>query len=253
MDVLVLIMIGVMMFVFEVIDSSLGQGYGTLGTPVLLLLGFNPKIIVPSILISQAIGGMVGAYWHNRYKNADFSNHNTIDMKRVYVIVASGIIGVIVASWIGIRISKDILSLYIGMVVTVMGVLILSGIVVKYTWSKLCVLGTISAINKGLSGGGYGPVVAGGQVVIGVKAKNSVGITDFAEAPICIAGFIAWVICGGALPPVDMMVSMCVGAGLAPMVGAYITYKIQLSKFKKVLGAVILVLGILCLMRVLSP
>jgi len=251
-DITTLLLVASFAFVYEVCDAALGQGYGTLGSPTFILLGFDSKIVVPTILISQAIGGLIGAYFHNKFRNVDFSNHNTADMKKVYVIVASGIIGVIIASFVGFKVSKEIITTYIGLVVLAIGILILSGITLKFSWRKFVAIGAISAFNKGLSGGGYGPVVAGGQTLIGMGAKNSIGITDLAEAPICISGFIVWVFLQG-LPPVDFMLAMIIGAGLAPALGAWITYKIPTKTLKMVMGAVIVVLGALCLAKVLSP
>lgn len=241
-------------FMFELVDAALGQGYGTLGSPTFILLGLNAKIVVPAILISQAMGGLMGAYFHHKRGNADFTNHKTLDSKRMIFIVACGIIGVIAASIIGFKISKDIMTTYIGIVVLVMGLLILSGVILKFTWKKLGVIGTISAFNKGLSGGGYGPVVAGGQAVIGVDGKNAIAITDFAEAPICIAGFITWCMLSWSIPPMEIMVPMCIGASIAPIFGSWITMKLSSRKLlKKILGVTIAILGILCLARVLNP
>lgn len=247
-----MLLIALLAFIFEVVDASLGQGYGTLGSPTFLLLGFNSKLVVPSILISQACGGICSAYFHNKYKNADFSNGKTADMKRVYFIVICGITGVLIASFLGVKISTDILTAYIGLVVLIMGMLIVSGAVLKFTWKKLAVIGAISAFNKGLSGGGYGPVVAGGQTIISIGAKNSIGITDFAEAPICITGFIMWTYLGST-PPLELMIPMCIGASIAPVVGAWMTFKIPTRKLKLTMGWVIIILGILCLFRVLNP
>jgi len=40
-------------FICEYVDSTLGMGYGTTLTPVLLLVGFAPMQIVPAILLSE--------------------------------------------------------------------------------------------------------------------------------------------------------------------------------------------------------
>lgn len=251
-DVQMSALIFVFAFVYELLDSSLGQGYGTLGTPTFILIGLDPKAIVPAILLSQAVGGMVGAACHHRWRNADFSGFRNSDSRKVMFIVACGIVGVIVASAVGIGISKSLMSMYIGVMVLVIGVLLVSGATLRFTWKKLGVIGLISAFNKGLSGGGYGPLVTGGQAVIGVKAKSAVAVTDFAEAPICIVGFLVWKFIGGT-PDMYITSPMCVGAALAPLVGAYITYRIPMEKFKYVLGIILLALGTLCLLRVLNP
>ena len=44
--------------VCEYVDSSLGMGYGTTLTPLLLLAGFEPLQIVPCVLLSEFATGL---------------------------------------------------------------------------------------------------------------------------------------------------------------------------------------------------
>lgn len=251
-DYSLLVIVFLLALLYEIIDASLGQGYGTLGSPTFILLGFGPKMVVPSILISQAAGGLLSAFFHNKWKNADFSNHRTDDMKKVYTIIGFGVVGVIVASFVGFKLPTSIMSTYIGVMVVIIGILILSGITLKFTWKRLSLIGAVSAFNKGLSGGGYGPLVTGGQAIIGVGGKASVAVTDFAEAPICIVGFVTWFVLQG-LPRLDLMLAMSLGAGIAPVLGAWITYKLPVKKLKLTLGAAILILGVMSLLKLLNP
>jgi len=46
----ILIVIIVLAFVFELMDSSLGIGFGTAFTPILLIIGYDVSIVVPSVL-----------------------------------------------------------------------------------------------------------------------------------------------------------------------------------------------------------
>ena len=48
-----------------------------------------------------------------------------------------------------------------------------------------------------MSGGGYGPVVTGGQLLAGFEGKNVVGITSLAEGLTCIVGVIAYLLIKG--------------------------------------------------------
>jgi len=255
LDISLFVIVLLLAFAYEWVDAALGQGYGTLGSPTLLLLGFAPSVVVPVMLASQAVGDFSSAFFHNRFKNADFSNLKTPDARRAFFITACGIIGVVVASYIGSSlISKSLMTTYIGIVVTLMGILLLAGVILKFTWKRLAVLGTIAAFNKGMSGGGYGPVVAGGQTVIGVGTKNSIGITDLAEGPIVIAGWLAWTIFKG-IPAgeLSLLLPLCIATAIAPPLGAYFTYRLPTKKLKRVMGAVILVLGLLTLAKIISP
>ncbi|MCK5569191.1 MAG: hypothetical protein KAJ15_05700 [Spirochaetes bacterium] len=48
-----------------------------------------------------------------------------------------------------------------------------------------------------MSGGEYGPVVTGGQLLAGFEGKNVVGITSLAEGLTCIVGVIAYLLIKG--------------------------------------------------------
>lgn len=180
-------------FLSEYIDSSLGMGYGTIMSPLLIIMGFNPIIVIPAILLSQAFGGLIASVFHQKFKNTSF-NKNSNDLKVLIIITAFGIIATICAALVAINIPPQILKTYIGVLVLVMGVIILLNKKFKFSWKKIITVGIISAFNKGLSGGGFGPVVTGGQILSGNGHKQSIGITTLAEAPICIVGFMTYAI-----------------------------------------------------------
>ena len=50
-------LIATIAFLCEYMDSSLGMGYGTILTPVLMILGFSPLDVVPCLLLSEALSG----------------------------------------------------------------------------------------------------------------------------------------------------------------------------------------------------
>ena len=47
------------------VDSSLGMGYGTTLTPLLLLMGYEPVEIVPAVLLSECITGVLAGACHH--------------------------------------------------------------------------------------------------------------------------------------------------------------------------------------------
>ncbi len=65
----VIIGIIVLAFVAEYIDSTLGMGYGTTLTPVLMLMGFDPLQIVPAVLVSELLTGLLAGFTHHAMGN----------------------------------------------------------------------------------------------------------------------------------------------------------------------------------------
>ena len=148
-------------FVCEFIDSSLGMGYGTILTPSLLIIGFDPLVVVPAVLLSQAFGGLSASVFHHQFENVSF-RPDSKDFKIVLIISGFGIVATVFAALISINLPKIILKTYIGIMVLVMGFIILLNRTFIFSWGKMIAIGIISAFNKGISGGGFGPVVTGG-------------------------------------------------------------------------------------------
>jgi hypothetical protein len=233
----------------EFVDSGLGMMYGTVLSPVLILLGFSPQEVVPSILFSQAIGGMIASIGHNRFKNADLS-FKSEDFKAASVIYGLGVIAVFVGAFIGVKISKELLNLYIGLLVTVMGLIVIFRKNFKFSWHKVIFIGIISAFNKALSGGGYGPLVASGLIVSGKSGKSAIGTTDFAEAPICITAFFVWALLKHQFPDSELLIPLTVGSMIGACFGPYaLSHFKSNQKLTTLIGWFALVLGLMCIFK----
>lgn len=214
----IIVIIVVCSFLFEYIDATLGMGYGTTLTPVFLLMGFDPLEIVPAILLSQLICGLLAGICHHCEGNVDFKLKATEDLqirnaldplgyiesvkrslprhlKVALLLAACGVFGTVAAVFVAVSIPKFWLKLYIGSLVLSIGValLICFNKEFKFSWKRISILGLVASFNKGMSGGGYGPVVTGGQLLSGLEGKNAVGITALAEGLTCVVGVIMYV------------------------------------------------------------
>lgn len=248
----VLLLVCLLAFVCEWIDSALGMGYGTILSPLLIILGFPVLTVVPAILISQALGGMSASYFHHSFRNAHFRVSDgkiSEDLKTVLWISSLGVLASILASFVGVKLlSKTALSTYIGVLVLIMGLFILIGFTFKYSTRKMVLVGLISAFNKGLSGGGFGPLVTGGQMVLGSKHHKAVGVTTFAEGPICIAGFFTYWVLNG-IAEWEIVAALTLGSLIASPLGAYTTMKLGKKYLAEVIALLLILLGSLTLMR----
>ncbi|RLD18612.1 MAG: hypothetical protein DRI36_00940 [Caldiserica bacterium] len=255
-------------FLCELIDSSLGMLYGTILSPVLIIMGYDPLVVVPSILFSQAIGGIIASIGHHRLKNVDFTiredimkrladlgyieafrKSTTRDMKVVFVITCFGILATIIGSLISISISKVALKTYIGVLVLAMGVILLLRSRFNFSWKRVLGIGILSAFNKGISGGGFGPVVTSGQIISGRESRESIGATTLSEAPICITGFLTYLIKNG-LSKWNLVIFLTAGAVLGAIIGPHITKKFKSEKkLRLCLGILVTLLGMWTLVK----
>ena len=266
------IIIIIIAFIAEYIDSSLGMGYGSSLSPVLLLLGFEPLQVIPAILLSELITGVFAGLSHNYMGNVNFrinlknmikkskrigfvqsfKQNVSLHLKIVLIIVLYGILGPLIAAFIAINLPTFFLKLYIGVLVSVMGIIILITLNKKYSfsWKKIITMGCVASFNKTMTGGGYGSVVTGGQIVSGVNGKNAIGITSLAEGLICLGGVSAYILTNSII---DWTLApyLLIGAVCSVPLSAYTVKKIRIEKMRVLIGIAILVLGIVTLGNVL--
>jgi len=238
----------VMALIMETVDSSLGMMYGTLLSPILIGQGFEPQVVVPAILISQAIGGISGTVSHHRFENANFRGL-TRDTKIVLARIIPGLMVVTVGVFAAVNLPELWVKTYIGILVIVMSTLCLSPIKYKFAWWKHYAIGALAAFNKALTGGGFGPVTSTGGIIGGLEAKVSIATTTFAEVCICSASFIVYLFFVG----VDwtFALSLCIGAFIGGIIGPYICSRVSHRGLRKSVGILGIVSGIWLLWRVL--
>jgi len=243
------VLVGILAFVLELIDASFGMGYGTILTPALLMLGFEALHIVPAVIASQLVGDFLAVFFHHQFKNVDMSVGSK-DFKVGSMLAVFSLLGSVVAVLFALRLSKFALNLYIGVLVAVVGIVVL---VTReksrdFSWLRLLFLGSIASFNKGLSGGGYGPVVTGGQILTGVDARAAIGITSLAEGVTCIAAVLTYVLAGKSIDW-SMAFALAVGVALSTPVAAFIVKTLESKYLKLIIGVLTVILGMLTIFK----
>lgn len=259
----------------EFIDSSLGMGYGTTLTPLLMLMGFTPLQIVPTVLLSEFLSGLLAAFLHNAVGNVDFKI-NSASKKLSYIIEKvknDGIIksfkkgfsldfrislflgllsavGAVAAVILASNIPEIWLEIYIAVLITAIGLKILVSMhkKTKFSWKKIILIGTLASFNKGMSGGGYGPLVTGGQLLSGVKPKKAIAITSFAESLTCFVGVLAFLILNSS---VDWALApfMIMGSVLSVPFSVLVVKKFRSRNLTSIIGLMVLGLGLMNIIK----
>jgi hypothetical protein len=255
----------VLAFAIELINASLGMGWGTIFTPLLILLGFPAVVAVPAVLLSQGLGSIAASVFHNKFENASFEP-GSVELKTAAILGSFGIVASLLAALLAVNISKTVLNTYIGVLVFLMGVVILMNRQFKFSWKKIIGIGLLSAFNKGISGGGFGPVVTGGQIMAGQEQKKAIAITLFSEIPICLVGFFTYLVArtakeipgsvfdcqaGSFLTSMfsskifswELCLALVAGAFFAAPFGALATKVLRTNMVRKAVGVLIIVLG----------
>lgn len=221
----------ILAFILEFFDASAGMGYGIL-TPVLLLLGFPPLEVVSAVIITSAALSLLAGFLHHGFVNIDFLTRK--NLKIMLILVTAGIVAILVGVFTAVTISENALKIYIGLLTVGVGILILMHKKnVKFSWIRLMMFGSLASFNKGISGGGYGPVLAGGQIMSGVKSKHAVSLTALSEGIVCAAGFLGYLFVNRAdHMNWSLILSLLIGGAISTPLAVYAVKKIDPQKLK---------------------
>ncbi len=235
----------------EYMDSTLGMGYGTTLTPLLLVTGFEPLQIVPAILLSECLSGLGAALLHHRDGNVDLLRDRQA-RHTVGWLSALSTLGAVAAVTVALHVSKFWLTAAIGSIIVLMGAVILMTVQrqLRYRPRHLIALGAVAAFNKGLSGGGYGPLVTAGQVVSGISSKQAVAVTSLAEGLTCLVGLVAYLLLHRALDW-SLTVPLALGALLSVPMATLTVRRMPERLVRGVVGLATATLGALTLLRLI--
>jgi len=238
-------------FICELIDSSLGMGYGTILTSTLLLSGYEPMEIVPTLLLSELFTGFACAYFHDQIENVDLSLRG-VQMKRALLLGISSIIGLTIGVHVAETLASHFVIFLIGCIVILSGlfVVLLANVQIEYkNWKMFCVA-IVAAFNKSISGGGYGPLVTSGQILSGIQGKSAVGITAFAEGFTCLLSVLLFTYVGEPIKS-PLLFPLIFGALTSVTFSAFLVSRFREKNFKLLVGCITMLLGSLLILKVL--
>ena len=217
--------------VLEFLDASAGMGYGTAITPLLLVFGFDPIQIIPAVMIQQAAAGITGAYLHNEFGNVEWKLKPMSETVRLWLIIAViGCVAVafsITAVYGVLKLAKVWIKLYVAILLVGMG--IVSLFVARrnraYKPGRMFFFGALAGLNKGIGGGGYGPVVTVGGLLSGVPAKSMMAVTAISEGSVCVCSIVVWLamLSQGVVIDFILLPSMLLGSMIAAIAAPYAT------------------------------
>ena len=173
-------------------------------------------------------------------------------LKITLLLASCGIFGSVIAVFVSKSISPFYLKLYIGLLVLIIGIVMLTTLNRhgRFSWKKITFLGLIALFNKGISGGGYGPIVTGGQILSGVDGKNAVSITALAEGLTSIVAVSAYMLLYSgidwALAPY-----LIIGTALSVPLSAHTVKLLKTKNLRVIIGTVTILVGSVTLWKTL--
>jgi len=216
---------------FEYMDSAGGMGYGTALTPLLLTAGFDPKQVVPLVMITEMVTGLIAGLIHGEFENVEWKLRPMNETTKLMLMIAvTGMLATFIsisAVYNYFQAQKFFIKVYVTVLLLVMGVCSLMTAIkyVKYRPNLMWIFAFVGGFNKGVGGGGYGPVITVGGLIAGVPVKSMVAVTSFAEGMTCLAAVVTWfaLVSVGVIVDYMLLPSFVLGTVLAAVAAPYTT------------------------------
>lgn len=238
------------------LDSAIGIGYGTLLTPLLILLNLPIFEVIPAVLLAQIIAAILTALFYHFHGNVNFTMTSD-DTKIALNLSLAGIIGAIIAVTIFLSffiLNPGFLQIYIGIALILIGIMVLTEIHWRITLGRIFAIGLVAAINKGISAGGYTPIVAGGQMLHGRNGKQAIGTSMVSEAFTSLTAVILYITFGHLiLDPLFLQLALplVLGTIIATPLASYFVKRTSSHRMTLLIGSTIIILGMFTLLKII--
>ncbi len=146
----------------------------------------------------------------------------------------------------------DLLQVYIGIALILIGILVLTKIHWRITPGRIFAIGLIAAINKGISAGGYTPIVAGGQILHGRNGKRAIGTSMVSETVTSLIAVILYITFGHLiLDPLflNLALPLVLGTLVGTPLASYFVKRTSSHRMMLLIGSTIIILGMFTLLK----
>ena len=236
-------------FIAQMVDGSLGMGYGTISTTFLLANGVSPAIVSSRVHSARVFSSGVSGYSHHRFGN--------INKKLFKALVIPGILGAIMGATLAyfsqkyvsyVRVPLSIYTLYLGYFILQKAFKKkqLPGKIKKAGW-----LATLGGFMDSYAGGGWGTLVTSTLISKRKNARYVIGSVCLAEFFVVLASSITFFIVLKSLPLLDIA-GLIVGGLLAAPLAARMVGKVPMKKMFIAIGALVIITSCMTLWKVIA-
>lgn len=247
-------------FLAQLIDGSLGMGYGVSSTTLLLTVGLTPALASASVHLAEIGTSAVSGASHWRLGN--------VDMKIMALLAVPGGVGAFLGAVVLSNLSTEAARPWVSVVLLVLGaVIVFRFIHARRTrqapavfhdqplnaqpgrrsrrW-MLTPLGVAGGFLDASGGGGWGPVVTSTLMASGrLKPRTIIGTVSMSEFVVAISASIGFLLALGAAGiRWDIVAMMLVGGSIAAPVAAWLVRKFDDRALGTAVGAIIILLNI---------
>jgi uncharacterized protein len=243
-ELLVFFLIGVFA---QLVDGTLGMGYGATSTSFLLAYGVPPVVSSTAVHVSEMFTTGASALSHHRFGN--------INKKLVKHLLIPGVLGSITGAYLlSDVINGDVIKPFIAVYMIILAVIIIKKAlkknIVKKKTKKLSVLAVFGGFMDSVGGGGWGPIVTSTLLGRGRNPRYTIGSVNAAEFAISFASGITFMLFGG-IHGWQVIIGLILGGVISAPLAAFLVNKIKRKPMMIAVGILIILLSLKTLSKLL--
>ena len=229
----------------QLVDSTLGMGYGVTSTSFLLTFGVSPATSSMGVHVAEMFTTGASAISHYKFKN--------INKKLVLNLVIPGVIGSILGAYLlSDVIDGNAIKPYIAIYMIILAlVIIIKGLrksIKKRKTKRLGSLALFGGFMDSVGGGGWGPIVTSTLMGQGRNPGYTIGSVNTAEFAISFASGITFILFDG-ISGWKVIAGLIIGGVIAAPIGAYLVNKIPRKSLTILIGMLLIVLSLKTLIK----
>jgi len=243
-DFFIFLIIGVFA---QLVDGTLGMGYGATSTSFLLSFGVPPAVSSMGVHVAEMFTTGASAISHHRFGN--------INKKLAKMLIIPGVLGAIIGSYLlsdiidGNKI-KPFIELYMIVLATIIIIKALRKKTPKKPTKQLSLLAIFGGFMDSVGGGGWGPIVTSTLIGRGRDPRYTIGSVNAAEFAVSFASGITFLLFGG-INGWQVIAGLIIGGVISAPIGAYLVNKIPRKPAMVAVGLLIIYLSLRTLSKVL--
>lgn len=237
-----LIIFTILGFAAEMIDGTLGMGYGVSSNTFLRTFGGLPSAVSSACVhVSEIFTTFVSGISHLKMKNV----HKGLFFR----LLVPGVIGGIIGAYLLVEFESSVLDKVIDIYLLIMGFFIFSKIFRKQAEPReygnyTIPLGFAGGFTDAMGGGGWGPVVTSTLVASGHDVRKTIGTVNTAEFFVTIAETTTFVAMIGDFKEHTVpIIGLIVGGVIAAPLGAYLCKKVPVKLMLALVGILVVILN----------
>lgn len=219
-----LIIIAVVGFAAQLVDGSLGMGYGVTSSSLLIIAGLTPAAASASVHFSELGTNIASGLSHWKLKN--------VDWRVVARIAGPGAIGAFLGATVLSSLSTEAAAPVMSIILALLGIYILVRFILgvrpqlkkALTIKFLAPLGLFAGFVDATGGGGWGPVATPALLADGrLEPRKVIGSIDTSEFAVSAAASLGFLIgLGAAGINWGFALALLIGGLIAAPIAAYL-------------------------------